>query len=84
MENNIEYIVEQYSDMIFRIALAYLGSVSEAEDTVSEVLMTCLTARKKPDIKSGEHFKAWLIKVTVNKCRDIFRSAAFKKKVTGG
>lgn len=68
----IEQLVEQYSDMIYRVAYSQLGSDAAAADVVSDVLLKVLTLEK--GLKSEQHTKAWLIRVTVNRCRDIFRA----------
>ncbi len=79
MEKNIDFVVEHYADMIFRTALSYLNERAEAEDVVSEVLMKYFTNCENLDFTDGEHLKAWLIRVTINKCKDIFKSARFKR-----
>lgn len=68
----IEQLVEQYSDMIYRVAYSQLGSDAAAADVVSDVLLKIITLEK--GFKSEQHKKAWLIRVTVNRCRDIFRA----------
>ncbi len=68
----IEQLVQKYSDMIYRVAYSQLGSDAAAADVVSDVFLKVLTLEK--GFKSEQHTKAWLIRVTVNRCRDIFRS----------
>ena len=68
-------IVEAFGDLVFRLALQYTGIRQEAEDIVQEAFLAML---KKPPFKSAEHAKRWLIKVTVNKCKDYFKSARRK------
>ena len=68
-----EKIVDDYSDMIYRIAYQNLRSSYDAEDIMQEVFLTLLKNDGK--FKDSEHLKAWLIKVTVNKCIDFRKSA---------
>lgn len=68
----IEQLVQNYSDMIYRVAYSQLGSDAAAADVVSDVFLKILTLEKS--LKSDEHTKAWLIRVTINRCRDIFRA----------
>lgn len=68
-------IVEAYGDLIFRIALQHTGNVQEAEDITQEAFMAML---KKMPFESAEHAKRWLIRVTVNKCKDYYKSARRK------
>ncbi|MDE7453593.1 MAG: sigma-70 family RNA polymerase sigma factor [Clostridia bacterium] len=77
MEINLEdrqivtEIVNNYSDMIMRIAYQNVNNYQESEDIMQEVFLSLL---KKSTFKDPEHLKAWLIRVTLNKCRDYLRS----------
>lgn len=75
----VHEIVQTYSDTLIRIAVQQTKNMSEAEDIVQEVYMT-LMRQKKPFDNEG-HLKAWLIKVTFNKCKDYFKSSRIKKTV---
>lgn len=70
---NIKY--DKYSPLIFRIAYQYTLSRDFAEDIMQEVFIKLLTY-KKP-FKDGEHEKAWLIRVTVNCCKNLVKSKAW-------
>ena len=76
---DIDEVVDRFSDHIFRAAYAYLGDVHEAEDVVSDVLMKYFSRCEKLDLESAEHLKAWLLRTSVNRCKDIVRSARFRK-----
>ena len=65
--------VHRYQDMVYRIALHRYANPDDAEDTVQEVFLR-LFAREK-GFESGEHLRRWLIRVTVNVCRDTMKSA---------
>jgi len=75
----VHEIVNAYSDTLIRIAVQQTKNMSEAEDIVQEVYMT-LMKQKKP-FDNEDHLKAWLIKVTFNKCKDYFKSSRVKKTV---
>lgn len=76
---HVHEIVQTYSDTLIRIAVQQTKNMSEAEDIVQEVYMT-LMRQKKPFV-SEEHLKAWLIKVTFNKCKDYFKSSRIKRTI---
>ncbi len=63
-KDNIEKIINKYSKMLLRIAYTYMKNTYDSEEIVQEVYIRLLT--KKPRFSSGEHEKAWLIKVTIN------------------
>lgn len=75
----VHEIVQTYSDTLIRIAVQQTKNMSEAEDIVQEVYMTLM--RQKTPFDSEAHLKAWLIKVTFNKCKDYFKSSRVKKTV---
>ena len=70
----IDRIVATYSDMLLRIAVNRVQSLSEAEDIVQSVYVRLMTAR--PRFRNGEHERAWLIRTAVNLCKDYHKSAA--------
>ena len=67
-------LVERHSAAVFRAALAGCGgSRIQAEDIMQDVFMRLVQAR--PSFESNEHAKAWLLRVTINCCTDMQRSA---------
>lgn len=73
---NINYIVNAYGDMLYRVAYQYTRNRSEAEDITQDVFVAML---KKLPFKSEEHLKAWLIRVAINKSINYLKSS--RKKV---
>lgn len=71
---------ERYQDMVYRIALHYFANPQDAEDTVQEVFLRLFTYEKAFD--SQEHLRHWLIRVTVNVCKDTLRSPWRKRRVS--
>lgn len=71
-EEDYTVIVEEFSDMIYRIAYQNLLNVADAEDVTQDVFIRLLRNRSKT-FSDKEHVKAWLIRVTVNRCRDYRR-----------
>ncbi len=69
---NVEYLVDKYLNDIIRIAYSYLHNLEDAQDAAQQAFITYL--QKKPEFESENHAKAWLIKVSVNICRNILRS----------
>ena len=67
-----EQIVRTYADMVYRIAYRYVKNAIDTDDVFSEVFLAYF--KKERTFESEEHRKAWLIRVTINKCRDLSRS----------
>lgn len=72
-------LVETYADMILRISFQYLKQTMDAEDICQTVFLKYLTTT--PRFESLEHEKAWMIRTTINACKDHLRSAFFRRTV---
>lgn len=76
-EKEARRLVESYSDMILRIGANYLGSRTDAEDICQAVFLKYITT--DPHFDSMNHEKAWLIRTTINMCKNELKSAFFRK-----
>lgn len=65
-------IAEKYMDSIFRLALNYMRSRTEADDITQNVLIKLYRTEKK--FQSGDHLRYWLVRVTVNECKRVLVS----------
>ena len=72
-EQEAKRLVETYSDLILRISFTYLKSTYDAEDICQNVFLQYLNAGIS--FVSEEHEKAWMIRCTINKCKDVLKSA---------
>lgn len=79
-ETYIKEIIDNYSDMVYKVALTRCGTVENAEDVFQNVFMKL--SEKMPKFKSEEHKKAWLIRVTINFSKNMNTSAWNKRVVT--
>jgi len=68
----IRRVVSTYSSSLVRLAFAYLRNQEDAEDVAQEVFLSYL--RGAPAFEGAEHEKAWLIRVTINRCKNQLRS----------
>lgn len=75
----IERVVDRYSDTLLRIAAHNCRTQSDAQDAVQTVFLKLI--HTAPTFQSEEHEKAWLIRVTVNHCRDVLRSGWSRRTV---
>ena len=71
VKERTEKIIRQYADMIYRIAFQNLKNKADAEDVFGEV---CVGLLSKDVPREEPHLKHWIIRVTINKCRNIHRS----------
>ncbi len=68
---HIEYAVEKYSQMLFRICYSILNNKHDAEDALQETFLKYML--KAPLFKDSDHEKAWLIKVATNISKNMCR-----------
>lgn len=69
--------MERCGDAVYRLALCRLGTRADAEDVFQEVFLRLL--RDTTEFRDAEHLKAWLLRVTVNCCHDLRRTAWFRR-----
>lgn len=78
-ENIALYAFVKYGDTVLRAAFSHTGSMSDAEDITQEVF---LTLHSKPvEFRDDEHMKAWLLRATINRCRNYHKSSWIKGRV---
>ena len=75
-----EELYEQYADDVLRMAYFYLADRHKAEDVCQDVFVKLYTHGDA--IEPGRE-KAWLLRVTVNSCRDLWRGAWLRRVVLG-
>jgi len=79
IKEEFEQKIHTYSDMIFRIAFNYFANREDAEDVMQDTFLKLYQSERR--FEDDEKLKAWLIRVTINKCKSMFRSP-FRKRRT--
>ncbi|MDE7139465.1 MAG: sigma-70 family RNA polymerase sigma factor [Treponemataceae bacterium] len=71
-EREVNRAIERYADTVQRLCIVYLKNHADTEDVFQTVFFRyCLS----PVVfESDDHEKAWLIRVTVNACKDWLKS----------
>ncbi len=67
------FYAEKYKDTVYRVALNFMGNAQDAEDAVQEALLKLYLSRDQ--FEGEEHVKRWLIRVTLNLCKNAARAA---------
>ena len=75
-------VINRYSDMVYRMAFSLLKNRYDAEDIHQEVFIRYL--RKKPEFENRQHERAWFLQVTVNLCRNFWKTAWRQRVVSLG
>lgn len=64
--------VNHHLNTVYRTAYNWLKDSHLANDIAQNVFLKLYTAEK--DFESDEHVKRWLIRITVNECKNLFRA----------
>lgn len=70
--------LSKYKDTVFRVAYSYCKNKSDSEDVSQDVFLKFYTT--SPNIETESEEKAWLIRVTINKCKDLLKSSWHSKR----
>ena len=70
-EAEVSRALELHADMVLRLCAVHLKNHADTEDIFQTVFLK-YALRSKP-FESAEHEKAWLIRVTVNACKDLLK-----------
>ncbi len=70
-KRNADRLVNTYRDVIQRVSYSYLGQVYDAEDICQNVFLKLLSRELR--FENAEHEKAWIIRTTINACKDHLR-----------
>lgn len=75
MQLQLKADIEEYSDMVLRIAVQNTKNYYDAQDITQDVFMRLISHYDR--IGDDKHKKAWLIRVTLNLCHDAARRRKF-------
>lgn len=79
-EREMAEVIQRYGDMVRRLCMVHLKNYADTEDIFQTVFLKYALASVSFD--SDEHEKAWLIRVTLNACRDLLRSVFRSRTVS--
>ncbi len=79
-DTRFEELYAAYATDVLRMCCFYLKDRQKAEDVTQDVFVKLITSN--PVLEPGKE-KAWLLRVALNRCRDLWRSAWLKRVVLG-
>lgn len=77
-EQELKTAIERYADTVLRLSTLYMKNNTDTEDIFQTVFMKYML--NSTEFDSPEHEKYWIIRVTINACKDVLRN--FFRKFT--
>ncbi|MFD1780801.1 sigma-70 family RNA polymerase sigma factor [Fredinandcohnia salidurans] len=75
-EEKIKWLMDQYGQEVIMLAYTYVKDKQLAEDIAQEVFIKCF--EKLDSFRHESSYKTWIYRITINKCKDVFRSWHYK------
>lgn len=66
-----EQVLNNYSQTVLSVCVLRLQNMTDAEDVFQNVFSKLWF--KSPDFKNAEHLKAWLLRVSLNECKNYIK-----------
>ncbi len=79
-EQEVNRVVERYSDTVRRLCMIYLKNDADTEDIFQTVFLKYVLSSVV--FENDEHEKAWIIRVTINACKDLLKSFFHSRTVS--
>ncbi len=75
----IETLIRQYGNDVLRTAYMYVRDIHTAEDIFQEVFIK--VNQKLSTFEGNSSIKTWIIRITINSCKDFLKSAYHRQVV---
>ncbi|MDO5156258.1 MAG: sigma-70 family RNA polymerase sigma factor [Eubacteriales bacterium] len=72
MKQPVDELIQLYQDNLFATAFNVCKNADDAEDIVQDVFIQYHLIKK--DFESEQHIKRWLLRVTINKAKNVVKS----------
>lgn len=82
MRQTIQELVERYQNSLYAVAFNVCKNQQDAEDAVQDTFLQYYNSKK--EFESEQHIRAWLIRVAINKAKNMNLSFWRKNKTSLG
>ena len=80
MRQSLEELIEAYKKRLYAAAFNICRNTDDANDVVQDTFIQYYTTKKQ--FQDEEHLKAWLLRVAINRAKDISRSFWKKNRLS--
>lgn len=78
-EQWLEEIMDQYGDQLTKLSYSYLRDWGKAQEVVQDVFL--ISYKQYDTYHEIKSFKAWIYRVTINRCKDVLKSSWIKRVI---
>lgn len=64
-------LMDEQMQSMYKIAISYVKNDEDAADAIQDTILSCYENLKS--LKYNRHFKTWMIRILINKCKDILQ-----------
>jgi len=79
VDYDIETLIRQYGNDVLRTAYLYVHNIHSAEDIFQDVFIK--VSQKLSTFEGNSSIKTWIIRITINTCKDYLKSAWSRRVV---
>ncbi|MCM1257772.1 MAG: sigma-70 family RNA polymerase sigma factor [Roseburia sp.] len=79
MREQVQELMRQYQNSLYAVAFSICKNPEDAEDVVQETFIQYHTS--KNEFENQQHIRAWLIRVAINKAKNVNHTFWRKNKV---
>lgn len=72
-------LMDEYADRLTKLAYSYLRDWGKSQEVVQDVFLTCY--QQYDTYEEIQSYKAWIYRITINRCKDVLRSAWARRVV---
>ncbi|OZS78663.1 RNA polymerase subunit sigma-24 [Tetzosporium hominis] len=78
-QTDLEQTIRQHGEELLRLAYTYVKNRQTAEDLVQDVFLKAFV--KQTDFRGDSHYKTYLYRMVMNRCKDYLRSWHYRKTI---
>lgn len=80
MRQSVQKLIERYQNNLYAIAFSICKNPSDAQDVVQDTFIQYYTSKK--EFEDEQHLRAWLIRVAINKAKNMTLTFWHQHKVS--
>ena len=65
-------LMDEHLQCMYKMASAYLKNDEDVADAIQDTILSCYENLRS--LKQNRYFKTWMLRILINKCKDILRS----------